>query len=141
MSYLSINYGTHGENFYNITAEVKKGLSQICTKGEQSGILHLFTTHTSCALAISEAFDPLANKDVVEFFKYLAPRNLPFIQHRDEGEDDSPSHMKSVILNQNISLIVEKGELVLGQWQGIYLAEFRDQPHQRKILLKFQADR
>lgn len=140
MSYLTVSYPTHGERFYNITHEIKNGLKELCPTNATSGILHLFITHTSCALAISEAFDPAACKDVESFFKHIASRDLPFITHRDEGEDDSPSHMKSVVLNQNMALIVDKGELVLGQWQGIYLAEFRDSPHQRKVLLKFQKD-
>lgn len=140
MSYLTLSYTTRGENFYNITAEIRKELEKLCVAGKDSGILHLFITHTSCALAISEAFDPLACQDVVAYMKHLAPRDLKFIKHCDEGEDDSPSHMKSVLLHQNISLIVENKQLVLGQWQGIYLAEFRDTPHQRKVLLKFQPD-
>lgn len=72
-----------------------------------------------------------------KFLMHLAPRNLSFIEHDDEGEDDSPSHMKSILLNQNMGLIVESGEIVMGTWQGIYLAEFRDAPHSRKVLLKF----
>ena len=125
---------THGENFYDITDKIKS----IETSGD--GTLQLFLPHTSCGLCISEAYDPSAIRDVGEFMKHLAPRDLSFITHTAEGEDDSPSHMKSVILQQSLQLIVESSDLVLGQWQGIYLAEFRDAPHTRKIYYKFIKD-
>ena len=125
---------THGENFYDITNKVKT----IETPGD--GTLQLFLPHTSCSLCISEAYDPSAIRDVGEFMKYIAPRNLNFITHTAEGEDDSPSHMKSVLLHQSLQLMVENGEPVLGQWQGVYLAEFRDEAHTRKIYYKFIKD-
>ncbi len=141
MKYAELVVGTNGERFYNITKSIISNLEQILKdQNAESGVLHLFVTHTSCALTISEAFDPNAAVDVENFLKHTAPRNLNFIKHDDEGPDDSPSHMKSVLLNQSISLIVDSGKLVLGTWQGIYLAEFRDLPHTRKVLLKFQAD-
>ena len=74
------------------------------------------------------------------FMKHLAPRNLNFITHTLEGPDDSPSHMKSILLQSSLAIPVDKGEIFLGRWQGLYLAEFRDQPKRREILLKFIAD-
>ena len=123
---------TSGEGFYDITGEVQNQVS-----AKASGILHLFCIHTSCALTITEAYDPSAKKDVEKFLNHLAPRDLGFIEHTLEGPDDSPSHMKSALLHQNLAFIVEEGELLLGRWQGIYLAEFRDAPHKRTILMKF----
>ncbi len=129
-----IEINTFGEKFLDITDLIK------ALPLENDGMLHLFLPHTSCALCISEAHDPAAIKDVTEFMKFLAPRDLDFITHTAEGEDDSPSHMKSVLLQQSLSIMVESGELVLGTWQGIYLAEFRDDPHSRKLYYKFIKD-
>ncbi|TNF01906.1 MAG: YjbQ family protein [Deltaproteobacteria bacterium] len=135
MTYQTLNVQTNGESFYDITKELKKwSLENLASR---SGVLHLFIMHTSCALTINESYDPAARRDMERFMKHLAPRDLAFIEHDDEGEDDSPSHMKSILLNQNLGLVVEKGELVIGTWQGIYLAEFRDAPHNRKVVLKF----
>ncbi|TNF31569.1 MAG: YjbQ family protein [Deltaproteobacteria bacterium] len=135
MTYQTLNVQTNGESFYDITKELKKWCSE--NLASRSGVLHLFIMHTSCALTINESYDPAARRDMERFMKHLAPRDLAFIEHDDEGEDDSPSHMKSILLNQNLGLVVEKGELVIGTWQGIYLAEFRDAPHNRKVVLKF----
>ncbi len=125
---------TNGERFYDITQEIKN----ISIEGD--GMLYLFLPHTSCALAISEAYDPSAISDVGQFFKHLAPRNLSFITHTAEGPDDSPSHMKSILLHQTLTLMVEDGQIKLGTWQGIYLAEFRDGQHERKVHYKFIKD-
>jgi len=141
MSYTSMSIDTTGERFYDITANIKSELDKITSSSNNnSGILHIFTTHTSCALTIAEAFDHSAAVDMQNFLKFLAPSTLPFIEHTVEGDDDSPSHMKSIMLQQSISLIVDKNKLVLGQWQGIFLAEFRHSPKRRQVLIKFVAD-
>lgn len=126
---------TSGERFYNITDQVTQGAREDIAGLD--GILYIFTMHTSCALTINESFDPSAKTDMENFLKHLAPRNLQFITHDDEGPDDSPSHMKSILLNQNLCLPVQSGEIIMGQWQGIYLAEFRDDPKKREVILKF----
>lgn len=144
MTIQSLEIATRGEAFYDITNEVAEGLEALLAQQQDttsSGVLHLFVTHTSCALVISEAYDPSAHQDVERFLRHLAPRDLPFIRHTLEGPDDSPSHMKAALLHQNLTLPVEKNNLLLGTWQGIYLAEFRDAPHQRTVLLKFMPDR
>ncbi len=143
MALFTAEFKTNGENFYNITDLIKKSLSSYLESLHQekkSGLLCLFIPHTSCALTISEAFESSAIDDVKSFLKHIASRKLPFITHTTEGADDSPSHMKSILLQQSINLIVEKGEIILGTWQGIFLAEFRDDPKNRKIHLKFIHD-
>jgi len=143
MTLYKFTFETSGEKFYDITSLLNSFFQKDIKPHFQthSGILHLFLQHTSCALTISEAYDPSAKKDLENFMKHLAPRKLNFITHTLEGPDDSPSHMKSILLQNSLSLIVEKNEIFLGKWQGIYLAEFRDQPKYREILLKFSADK
>ncbi len=137
----TIELQTSGEQFYEITDQVKMSLNKLLKdSNSKSGVLTLFITHTSCGLTINESYDPAAKNDMENFLKHLAPRNLNFITHTEEGPDDSPSHMKTMLINQNLSFIVESEELLLGTWQGIYLCEFRDSPKTRKILVKFQAD-
>lgn len=141
MSYQNLYIETSGERFYEITKQVGHKLDEILQVVEStSGILQLFVKHTSCGLTISEAYDPSAVRDVENFLKQVAPRNQTFITHTTEGEDDSPSHMKSILLQQSLGLIVDRSSIVLGQWQGIYLGEFRDSPKRREILLKFVGD-
>ena len=142
MNLYTFSYKTSGENFYEITSSLNLFFQKevIPNFKPTSGVLHLFLQHTSCALTISEAYDPSAKKDLESFMKHLAPRNLNFITHTLEGPDDSPSHMKSILLQSSLAVPVNKGEIFLGRWQGLYLAEFRDEPKRREILLKFIAD-
>lgn len=137
MALQSISIQTSGEGFYDFSEHVQGWLVE---NPIRSGLLYLFVQHTSCALTITEAFDPSAKADVEEFLKRIAPRNADWIQHRLEGPDDSPSHMKSILLHQHLCLPVEEGELMLGTWQGVYLAEFRDAPHSRKVWIKTVSD-
>ena len=131
-------FKTTGEGFYEITRDVIQLVRQ---NGIEDGVVTLFCLHTSCALTINEAFDPSAKKDMESFLRHLAPRNLAFIQHTAEGPDDSPSHMKALLLQPSLQFVVSRGDLMLGRWQGIYLAEFRDGVHERQVVLKLQPDR
>lgn len=143
MKSLTLTVSTSAERFYSITEQVSHGLTKLLTqycKESSDGLLFIFIKHTSCALTISESYDPQAKIDLEETLKHLCPRDLPFITHTSEGPDDSPSHMKSMLLNQHLAIPVEKGKLELGTWQGIFLAEFRDAPHQRQLGLKFFSD-
>lgn len=135
MKHSTITLETNGEQFYEFTDKLKDWVEN--TLVNKSGLLTLIILHTSCALTINEAFDPSAKSDLEDYLKHIAPRDLKFIKHDAEGEDDSPSHMKSMLLNQNLVFAIDEGKLVLGRWQGIYLAEFRDAPHIRKVVLKF----
>lgn len=128
---------TNGEKFYDITKQIHSSFKEKVKN--QDGLLIIFNPHTSCGLTLNEAYDPSARLDLEEFLKHTAPRNLSFIKHTDEGEDDSPSHMKSLLTGGSLQIIVEDGELLLGTWQGIYLCEFRDHPKTRNLKLKFLA--
>ena len=140
MKVSTLEVSTNGERFYDITDQVKNHLQKILLPHQKSGICYFFLMHTSCALTISESYDPSARVDLENFLKHLAPRNASYITHTTEGEDDSPSHMKSALLQQSLCLPVEDQTLLLGTWQGIYLCEFRDHSKTRKVLIKFIPD-
>lgn len=125
-----------------ITEDVQKRLSELIDNHSVSknGVLYLFNPHTSCGLTLNEAWDPTARKDLESFFDHLAPENLPFVEHVLEGPDDSPAHMKSSLLSHTLTLFVQNKDLILGQWQGIYCAEFRTNPPMRSLYIKYQPD-
>ncbi len=130
---------TSGEGLYKITDDVQRLFEGFVLENnpKASGMLFIVCMHTSCGLLVNEGYDKTAQDDIEAFLKHIAPRNLPFIKHTAEGSDDSPSHMKSALLQQNLAFLIEKGELLLGMWQAIYLAEFRDSSRKRNIMLKF----
>jgi len=131
-----IHLKTHGKGLYEFTSQVNNFLSSIVV---QDGMCHLFIQHTSASLCISENADPTAKVDLEKFLDIIAPENQLWHRHTLEGPDDSPSHMKSIITDVSLSIPITHGQLGLGIWQGIYLAEHRSDPHTRKIIMKIQS--
>ena len=116
----------------DITGQV----AQIVAKaGVGSGLCTLFIRHTSASLIIQENYDPSARADLETFMERLVPENASWITHTLEGEDDMPSHIKSVLTQVSLSIPILDGKLALGTWQGIYLWEHRDRPTPREILV------
>lgn len=116
--------------FHLITREVLLHLKELPEKG----VLHLFIQHTSAGLSINENADPSVRVDFESYFNHIIPERMPFITHDMEGDDDMPAHIKSAMVGSSVSIPIDKGRLMLGTWQGIYLCEFRDAPHRRNII-------
>jgi secondary thiamine-phosphate synthase enzyme len=123
---------TPRRGLHDITHQVA-GL--VAKSGISSGLCTLFIRHTSASLIIQENYDPSARVDLETFMDRLVPENAPWITHTLEGDDDMPSHIKSVLTQVSLSIPILDGKLALGAWQGIYLWEHRDQPTPREILV------
>jgi secondary thiamine-phosphate synthase enzyme len=124
---------TPGEGFVEITREAAGFLGQIKAR---DGALLLFLRHTSASLVIQENADPDVRTDLVTALKRLAPENAGWV-HETEGPDDMPAHVKSMLDGVALQVPVVGGEMALGAWQGIYLAEHRARPHRREVMLQF----
>ena len=120
------------QSFEVITQQVQQIVSE---SGVQEGLCHLFCLHTTAGLVINENWDPSVQHDIGLVLDELAPQRRDF-QHR---EGNSPAHIKSSLVGASQTLFVSGGRLVLGSWQGIYLAEF-DGPRTRKVLVKVVAE-
>jgi secondary thiamine-phosphate synthase enzyme len=93
----------------------------------------VFVHHTSASLMVCENADPLVRADLERFFAKLVPDGDPLFEHTDEGPDDMPSHVRSILTQTSLGLPIRGGKLDLGTWQGIYLYEHRHAPHRRRI--------
>jgi secondary thiamine-phosphate synthase enzyme len=98
------------------------------------GLLHIFIMHTSAALTINENADPDVLIDLDRVLDTVATEDFPY-RHQDEGADDMPSHVKSSLFGSSLSIPIRDGQLCLGIWQGICLAEFRRSIHRRRLML------
>lgn len=123
---------TKGQGLHEITDEASRF---VASTGITLGQLTLFVRHTSASLLIQENADPDVRRDLLEFFRRLAPENASWITHRSEGPDDMPAHIKTALTQVSLAIPVGEGQLLLGTWQGIYLFEHRTRPHRRKVLL------
>ncbi len=118
--------------FHLVTDEVVQALPDLARV--QTGLLHLLLQHTSASLLITENADPDVRGDLERHFRQLAPEGAPHYRHTQEGADDMPAHIKSVLLGTSLTLPVRDGRLALGTWQGICLGEHRDNGGARRVL-------
>ena len=124
---------TSGEGFVEITRDVARFLDEIRAR---DGAVLLYLKHTSASLVIQENADPDVRTDLVTALKRLAPAEAGWV-HEVEGPDDMPAHIKSMLNGVSLQVPVAGGDMALGTWQGIYLAEHRARPHRREVMLQF----
>ncbi|NTF08018.1 YjbQ family protein [Agrobacterium rubi] len=140
MSQKTISISSRGQGLYEFTREVD---AFVKASGVEEGLLTLFVRHTSCSLLIQENADPDVKRDLAQFFARLVPPSsdpsMAWVVHTMEGPDDMPAHIKSALTQVSIGIPVSGGKLALGTWQGIYLFEHRNQPHQRQIVMHLSA--
>lgn len=124
---------TRGKGFVEITDDLRRWLRGISAG---NGLLTVFVCHTSASLTIQENADPNVRRDLMTTLDRLAPEDALYT-HAEEGLDDMPSHIKSMLTEVSLSIPVMDGRMALGTWQGIYLIEHRAAPHERNIALSF----
>jgi secondary thiamine-phosphate synthase enzyme len=135
MEWLSSEIKVHAarRGLQDITAAVAAELEK---SGTRAGMVFLFLRHTSASLCISENYDPTARRDLEAFLERMAPDGQDWHRHTIEGDDDSPSHMRSILTGVDLSIPVDGGKMLLGTWQGIYLCEHRKHPENRTVLIR-----
>jgi secondary thiamine-phosphate synthase enzyme len=101
----------------------------------RSEILNVFIQHTSASLTINENADPTVREDFETHFNVLVPESANHFLHTLEGPDDMTSHIKSSLLGNSVNVPIQKGRLLLGTWQGIYLCEHRNHGGSRKLVI------
>lgn len=124
---------TAGPGFHDITSRIARWLA---AEHGDDGLLTLFLQHTSASLTIQENADPDVQVDLSAALDRLAPADAGWI-HTTEGPDDMPAHVKTMLTGVNLAIPVERGRMMLGTWQGIYLVEHRASPHDRTFSLHF----
>ncbi len=124
---------TRGPGFADITREVSGWLREI---GASAGLVTLFVRHTTASLVIQENADDDVQADLVDSLVKLAPPNAGY-RHNDEGADDMPGHIKSMLCDVSLAIPCANGSMRLGTWQGIYLVEHRAHGRPREVDLTY----
>ena len=96
-----------------------------------NGIILVYTPHTTAGITVNENADPSVMTDITKFIS----KKFPHENYFTHFEGNSPSHIMSSLFSASETFIINEGEIILGQWQGIYFCEF-DGPRSRKIILK-----
>lgn len=130
--FLSLEVQTQARSeLRDITTQVQQA---VASSDVQEGTCHLFVPHTTAGLTLNENWDPDVRGDLVRALTDLVP-DIPY----HHGEGNSPAHLMSTLVGVSATLLISEGHLVLGSWQGVYLAEF-DGPRRRRVVLKVTPD-
>ena len=135
--FFNLEIKTNGQKLYEFTNQTVNWIKE---NNFKNGIINLNIQHTSASLIIQENADPDVQTDLINYFNKLVPMNNSLYTHTTEGKDDMPAHIKSSLTNNQISLSIRDGDVVLGTWQGLYLFEHRLERQSRKIVLHFLGD-
>ena len=133
-AFFNLEINTNGQKLYEFTNET---IEWIKKNSFNNGIINLNIQHTSASLIVQENADPEVQIDLINYFNKLVPMDNSLYIHTTEGKDDMPAHIKSSLTNNQISLSIKYGELLLRTWQGLYLFEHRLEPQLRKIIFHF----
>ena len=116
------------EELLDITGVVREALHSSSSHGVSA--VMVFIPHTTAGVTINENADPDVGTDIIAGLKRLVPLEQGF-RH---AEGNSDAHIKASLLGSSVMVPVDNGQLVLGTWQGIYLAEF-DGPRTRTVII------
>jgi secondary thiamine-phosphate synthase enzyme len=131
ISYLEIKT-TSREEMVDITRNIR---DVVLASGLMEGVVHLWSLHTTCALTVNESADPEVATDLVWKMGELVPRDEAGYHHQ---EGNSDAHLKTGLFGPGLTLIVHRGDLILGRWQGVFLAEW-DGPRKRQVALRISS--
>ena len=135
--FYNLKINTNGQKLYEFT---DKTIEWVKKNNFKNGILNLSIQHTSASIIVQENADPDVQTDLINYFNKIAPMDNSLYIHTTEGIDDMPAHIKSSLTNNQITLSIKNGELMLGTWQGLYLFEHRLAPQSRNIIFHFLGD-
>ncbi len=131
-----LHFQTKGRGTTNISGDIA---AVVAESGVDNGLCHVFLHHTSASLILCENADANVRRDLETFMQRLTPDGDPIFRHVDEGPDDMPAHVRSILTGMDLTVPVTRGRVALGTWQGIYLWEHRHRPHQRRVTVTVQG--
>ncbi len=117
------------EAMLDVTSQL---MDAVRLSGVQSGVVLVFTPHTTTGLTINEGADPDVCRDILAHLRRMVPRDPDFLH----AEGNSDAHIKASIFGSSVQIIIDNGQLQLGTWQRVFLGEF-DGPRTRTLWITF----
>jgi secondary thiamine-phosphate synthase enzyme len=116
----------------DVTPQVQQAVDRA---GVRSGLVCVFTPHTTAAVTINENADPDVPRDIEITLDKLVPKDAGY----KHFEGNADSHIKSTLVGVSQSVEIEDGHLALGRWQAIFFCEF-DGPRARQLRVRIVPD-
>ncbi|MEW6733781.1 MAG: secondary thiamine-phosphate synthase enzyme YjbQ [Acidobacteriota bacterium] len=123
---------TTGQGFTDITEQVSAIVKRSKIK---TGLCTVFIQHTSASLIIQENADPAVQRDLARWMAALVPESDAW-EHIEEGPDDMPSHVRTMLTRTSEMIPIQAARLALGRWQSLYLWEHRREARTRFIIVQ-----
>jgi secondary thiamine-phosphate synthase enzyme len=120
----------------DITSDVAQAVAETEI---DSGIATVFVTGSTAGITTIE-FEPGLVHDIGSAFDRLFPRDLPYRHHERWGDDNGHSHVRASILGPSLTVPFQQGQLKLGTWQQIILADFDTRPRSRNYVIQILGD-
>ncbi len=120
---------SHKNELIDITDKINKIAVEY---GKNKSACLIFVPHTTAAVTINENADPDVKSDIIMGMNRMVPDHMDF-KHM---EGNSDAHIKASLIGASEIIPLQDGKLILGTWQGVFLAEF-DGPRNRKVLISF----
>src|SRR6202023_3303065 len=125
--------------FVDLTARLQKAVEKA---GLLNGRVHLQSLHTTLGLVVNEN-EPLLLADLEALLKRLVPAEATYLHDdfslRTAVPDDEPAnghaHARNLLLQPSLTILVEEGELLIGQWQSVFAVEL-DGPRAREVAIQ-----
>jgi len=127
----------HPRGIHLVTGAVLDALPELAEV--RTGLLHVFITHTSASLTLTENASPEVRRDLDDWLNAAAAESTRW-EHSLEGPDDMPAHVKASLMGPSLTLPVRDGAPALGTWQGICLCEHRDRGGPRRLTLTLHGE-
>lgn len=124
----AVNTDRHSQ-FVNITGLISEAVTE---SGVGSALVTVFVPHTTAGITINENADPDVTRDMLNVLERVVPWDDPEYRH---FEGNTAAHVKGSLMGSSTQIIIERGQLQLGTWQGVYFCEF-DGPRQRRIMIQ-----
>jgi secondary thiamine-phosphate synthase enzyme len=104
----------------------------------REGIISLWSMHTTFAVFMNESQKAL-HADIKRLLESMVDRDADWM-HNDPDHSDcdrlnADAHLRAMLLGHSLTLQIGGGELVLGQWQRVLVAEL-DGPRSRSLRLQ-----
>ena len=116
--------------FIDITDIVRKC---VCESKLRQGVCVIYVPHTTAGVTINENADPSVREDIIQALEKLVPWRGAY----SHSEGNAAAHIKASLVGSSTTVPVEESRLALGQWQGIYFAEF-DGPRRRSVIISIK---
>ena len=102
-------------------------------KDVKTGLCCVFALHATAGVIINENWDNSVRDDFLDRLKKLIPDHDNYLH--DKVDNNAAAHLKSAIVGPSVTIPIENGKLLLGQWQAVMFCEFDGPRAARRIAI------